>query len=261
MEQHKRYIKTIIEFPSSILSPLVKICFGEDVEEEHCYKKIISTIFPLYYQFENITGLGNIVLAKDMLNKDVNMLSSAYSLKDYRTEIENSLENKSLFFKVSDKILSIMMSVSYHRWEIMEFEEQGITDEEILFDISENSFAYYYWCLSRISEGKRIGRIGYKNRLPDLEGDFNELDMQKFIPKYDEKKSFSFEEKDVLCNASDEEIQERFLEMMGDFKKAIKNKENENVLLKMSKQIEMYSSKLKWDPDKFFKNIGWKRKT
>ncbi len=256
----KQRISTRTKIPVDFFNFLLKECFGKDLIKEEDYKNLItSIIYPLYYQFANITSLGGIILIKGMFpEKEPLMLASEESLQVWKEYLKTSKREKEFEFGVSHDIFRRMVGISYHGYEIMEFDEKGITDEEILNKITENALAYYYCCLSQINQGKRIGYVGYKRGKPDLEGKFTELDMQEFIPNYDNKKTFSIDENDFLDNMSEEEAGERLVDMISDFHEELNTHKRTSVLTKMLKQIGKYSSKVGWDSSEWLKKTTGK---
>jgi len=162
MKQEDR-INTRIKVPVDLFDPLLKECFGKNLITGNYMDLVIYNLFPLYYQFANMTSLGSIIVAKAMLpEKEPPMLASFEFLLGYKAYLKTSKIEKEFEFSVPYDIFGRMRSISYHGYEIMEFKEKGITNGEVLKEITENALAYYYWCLLQISGGKRIGSVEYR---------------------------------------------------------------------------------------------------
>jgi hypothetical protein len=182
-------VKTVVEIPTDVLDPLVKFVFdGTGYNDDEVYSQlVIPNLFPLYYQFRNVTDSGNIIMAVGMSKKEeIQMLDSEKSLDPFKGYLKKSPGTRLVELGISNGIFSAMRGVSYRFSEIMEFQKEGIVDGAILGIIFNNSLAYFYWCLSNISKGKRIGYIRNRNGSPDLNDRFHEMDMQRFIPGYNE---------------------------------------------------------------------------
>lgn len=251
-----RVINTKFRMPVSMLNPLVEKCFGDCSPES--YASLITSLVPLYNQFKVVTDLGGVITTKTMFNdKTSDNLTSDISLRLYRKHLKLSKENNPCELELDYGSFSRTKSSLYHRYEMIEFEEKGVSEEEILKRIIEKSKAYSYWCMLRISEEKRIG-VSNKGGIMDTKGNFHELNMQQFFPNYDRLKAFSIDEDDFLYNAEEKEIRERFEEYILDFRDAIKNKKSEFILKRSSDQIKKYAAALKANAEEIFSNLGWK---
>lgn len=186
------------------------------------------------------------------------MLESRLSLRPIKEYLSrSSKEHFPLKFNIYFPPFEALLSLSYSKKEIMKLRKEEVKNKYLLRGIFDFATAYYYWCLSNIVDGRRIGCIGYcKNRKPNINGDFYEFDtMQKFIPSYDEMKAFSFSERDFLINASKEEVGDRLVDILSDFKIEME-RNNFSVLARMTKQIKEYGKKLEWNPTEFFRQVG-----
>ncbi len=248
-------INSTLDIPVDYFDSLLEDCFGESLGTSNYKDLIIVNMFPVYYQFANMTSLGHPVIGKkEFLEENVPTLTSIDSLSVYKALLNNSEINAEIGFSIPYKMFRVLRSVTYHGYEIMDFEDKGISDEEVLHNIGENALAYYYWCLTCISDGRRIGTVGYKNGEIDFD-EFVEFDMQRFVPNYNEKKSFSFDEDEFLRSGSDEEIGNALVDFMADFKNAYKKGESGFVLNKLLEKIKKYSSRLHYDYNGWIKDI------
>jgi hypothetical protein len=189
-----RLVKTIIGIPTDIFDPLVKFSFDKRYNEVVYTGFIIPNLFPLYYHFKNITDLGNIIMAKTMgREKDIPMLFSEKSLEPFKAHLKTSKKTRLMELGIDNRIFNLMRSVSYSGSDIMKFQMEGALDGGVLGAILDNSLAYFYWCISKVCEGRRIGYIKDHDGVPDMRDKFHEMNMQMFIPGYNEMKGhFNF---------------------------------------------------------------------
>ena len=252
MAEKKRDVKTDIRIPVFLFLPLIRSCFNEEATSKDVLKAIIPNFLPVYCDFKNLASKGRILTSKDSFGEYKDMLFSENDLISYKKEICSCKGYVSLRINIPSYIVSKMEKLSYPASE----EYGGSQNNKNLFrDIERDALAYFYWCMERINEGKRIGFISLDKNNPG----FYDMDMQKFFPRYNEKKAYCIEEKDFLLNAPKKDIQEAFVEMISNFRKEVQNKRNESTLSELEKRIRLYSSKLEWNPEKFFENCGRKK--
>ena len=235
-------ICTKIEVPLDLINILPKKNLREDL------KTLEEGIFPIYSQFSKTINSKKVIIARGMFFEEKpSILTSADCLIPYKRFLRNHFKKKiKVKFHATYEEFIDICRIDYCNEGIINFGEEK-QKEDVLKKIVENALAYYYWCWKNINQRKRIGFIGYTNGELDLSENFKEFEMQRFFPDYDYKKAFSLDENDFLCNAPERQIGEQFVEIICDFKEELKNKKRKSVLLWRLKQIEEYSSRLKYN--------------
>ena len=257
--ERKRKIPCYANFPTGEFSSLIKKCFGYTLNMYDLDDLIFSRIFPLYHQFLHAINKEGAVIAKNSYNeRNPPLLESRLSLRPIKEYLSrSSKEHFPIKFNVFFPAFEAMLNLSYSEEEIKKLRERKIKNRYLSKGIFDFASAYHYWCLSNIIDGRRIGVVNYcKNGEPNIDGDFYEFDnIQEFIPTYDEKKAFSFSERDFLINASQEEVGDRLVDILSDFKTEM-GRNNPSVLAKIARQIKEYGKRLEWNPTEFFKQVG-----
>lgn len=273
-EGHKRNIFGDIFFPADEFNPLIKKCLDCNLKNSYIDDLLFSRLFSSYGQFLNMTNKGYTVIGKTYREEEnPPMLERRESLRPIKDYLERTSRKYFIIgLETGSDVFETLLNLSYSKEKIAEFKKRGVRNKNLLEGIFDFAIAYYYWCLSSVADGRRIGIVNsiknnqpvidkrfYKERIPDIHGDFYEFDMmQRLIPSYNRMKAFSFSERDFLINASDEEVGNRLVEILSDFKQECNKENNPYVLAKMAKQIKEYGIKLEWDPSEFFKNARLK---
>jgi hypothetical protein len=260
-KKKSRFIPGYVDFPAGEFNPLIEKCFGHRLANSYLEELVFDDIFPLYQQFLTMTKKGWAITTRDsFIEKNPPLLELKSDLRPIKKYLSKSTKKHFSFdFRVSSDFFEVLLNLSYSKEEIIKMSDMGVKRRYLSEGILNFATAYHYWCLSNIANGKRIGCVGYcRNGNPNVYGDFFELDtMQQFIPAYDKLKAYSFSERDFLINDSEEEVGDRLVNLLSDFRREYKTS-NLHVLVKMAKQIKEYGKRLEWNPSEFFKNVGWK---
>jgi hypothetical protein len=248
----KEVVEGSVDIPIDFFKPLVEKCIGYMPEEE--YKTLLEKFFPMYYIFKNETRLGRAIVARGMFDDDFSLLTSSSSLMPFKTFLRTGHDIKTIEYWLSYNFFNPLKNTSFSSMDLMNFEKSGVTDREILGFISEDSKAYFYWCMLNINNGKRIGKVPNRKGIPEIDN-FYELDMQEFFPHYNELKAYSVDLGDFLRNAPKEELEERLLDLISDFKKDVKNRPEISHLASLLYQIGAYAYHLNWSPEDYINSL------
>jgi hypothetical protein len=248
--------------PPGVFNPLFKKCFGDDSEFSETSsiesdKRLFDPMFPLYQNFSMVMReIGPITAKGVSYEENPSQLYSRSSLIPYKKMMDQRIKNIYVPFFSTHPALETIKKIVYSGAELEKLASEKIGDEELFSRIFDDAKANYYWTLLKISQGKRIGFYRTINATPDDAWAFYEFpDMQEFIPQYDKLKALSPEEVDFLRNASREEIGDRFVDMLSDFRSSYLEGREDDTLVRMIMQIQQYSERLEWDPTHFFRDL------
>lgn len=241
--------------PTDVLLPLIDDNF-------HSYDSYASSLLPPYVKFRNITSVGDAVTSRGMFPEQTpELLSSEYSLMPYKAILNSSQKGQEMNWEFSSETVQNFMILK----TFLHFEDSKtleMTDKQIFEGVINSAMAYNFWCMLQMNQRRSIGKIEYSLGKPNFFGDFHEMNMQPFFPKYDKMKAYSMNEMDLLDNAPREQLESRLVKWLDDFNVAVrKGGNNRDILVKLGSIIMRYSEKLKWDPRDFFRHSRSKRHT
>ena len=149
----KEKLKAKIAIPLDSFSTLIQENCGEELNENNCIDLVIRNMFSLYSHFSNTTSLGFIYASKGLFKDEpMDMLDSPVSLRPFRKHLSKSSNAMKFIYSMDYDYYTVLQSTVFHGYEIMNFQEKGVSDSAILNIMSKNALALDYWVLFHVND-------------------------------------------------------------------------------------------------------------